>query len=1751
MPLHVYTYLNNKKFYFIKTKTFMNKEIFTPNSNSLVKRFKGFLAFLCCLSIISFSNGLNAQVQISTIITNVTCPGGSDGQIVAEAFGGWAPYTYTWSTGDTTSTITDLPAGDYTVTVTDIDLAIAIRTVTVDEPPALGSFLQGTASCPGGASGTLEAFAFGGTPPYSYAWSDGQTTKVATGLAPGDYDVTITDSNGCTTSASGTVNASGGLNLFTTASYETCIGSGDATATVIPSGGVAPYTFLWSDGQTTQIATGLNAGVYGVTVTDASGCTGEATQEVELSPEGVWIMLNSTPADCGEDNGTAYVGIMTGVPPYTIIWSNGDTTNNPMDLAPGEYFVTVSDVNGCTAVDSIDVDATANVEVAFSSSSNPTCVDSLDGSVAITISSGTPPYTIVWNTGDTGVTSLDNLGVGTYSVEVSDANDCNGMASITLTAPDCTDDCLADPGNLTADFNPVCLDNGTATLSATPDGSAVVPPGFEIIYVLTEGPDLVIIGTNSTPTFDVSNTGDYTIHTLVYDPATLDLSIVVLGTTTGVDVLNFITDNDICAALDVAGAPFDVVDTPTVEITPSPVTLCAGASVQFSTNVSDPNATYAWSGTGGVFDDPTSPTPTYTMMMPGTYTLFVEVTLANGCSDQDQVLVTVEDPDAGTITIDASPVCLDNGSATISATPDGNSNVPSGYETIYVLTSGGNLVIEQVNGAPTFSVTEAGLYTIHTLIYDPNTLDLNLIVFGTTTGSDVIDLLAGSGICASLDVNGAPVEVLEPPTVEISPDPVIICGGGSIQFSTNITDPNATYSWTATGGSFDDPTSANPTYTMMMPGTYTISVTVNDSNGCTASDDATVIVEAPEAGTITADASPVCLINGSADISATPDGNASVPAGYETIYVLTQGPNLVIVQANATPDFTVMAAGDYTIHTLIYNPNTLDLTLINFGITTGGDVLNLLANNGICADLDVDGAPVEVVDGPDVSISPLDAAVCSGTSVDFTSTVSGGTGSYTYSWTATGGSFDDPTVANPTYTMLMPGTYTITLDVTDSNGCATSVSTDVTINANPDITIDPADAVSCPGEPVSYTVNTSSTIASYSWTATGGSFDDPTSANPTYTMMMPGTYTISVVVIDDNGCTGEASTEVTIAPPLTNCTAEVTSSYNEGVDISTLGGSDGSASASAEGGTGAYTYEWSNGATTQEIDGLSAGTYTVTITDENGCSCTAEVTLEDPAKLGDFVWEDVDENGQQDAGEPGIEGVKATLTGTSDDGVDVMRMLETDADGMYMFDGLPPGSYKVTFGEPDGFDPTLQDVGDDATDSDADPNTGMTGFYDLDAGEYDDTVDAGFFRCLTVGDYVWFDENNSGTQEVNENGVEGVEVTLFNVGPDNIKGTADDIEIGTDITDEGGLYEFKCLDPGRYYALFCLSDEDFANTDLQWTFPNAGTIEEIDSDAIPMGDGQCGMTEPFDLVDKDRLDIDAGLRDICVMITDPGKIKGDQWICPGAIPTLLMDSIPASGGLGPIEYLWLFFDGSTAPGTPGGPGWQMIPNSNSADYQPGQLFTSTYFVRCVRRANCRVYKESNIVLVKVKTCGGGYGGRIDDLTLNLIEDQQVEVSWNTTEEPDQIMYYLERSHDGDNFTQIATVVGKGDLDNTYTHVDTRQPEGMVYYRLKTVTFDGTFESNITMIEVPSIGTTFQVYPNPVNDILHINPYGTWRAESRLEIINSVGQVVRVQVLPKETADIEINMSNLPSGVYMFRIQHEGVKYSEVIQVFKR
>ena len=272
------------------------------------------------------------------------------------------PYTYSWNTTPvkTTAAASGLSAGTYIVTVTDAKSCTATRSFTITQPAAV---LTATASATaatgfGLSNGTATASPAGGTSPYTYSWApSGGTAATATGLAAGTYTVTVTDANGCTTSAQVVVTQPAQLvAIATNSSNVSCFGGTNGSASVSATGGVAPYAYSWNSTpvQNTAIAIGLTAGFYTVTVTDANGNTSTANVTIAqpaAALTGTPQLLND--ATClNSSNGSVAIAVTGGTAPYSYSWNTvpNQTSTTAINLAPGNYQCTVTDANGCVLI---------------------------------------------------------------------------------------------------------------------------------------------------------------------------------------------------------------------------------------------------------------------------------------------------------------------------------------------------------------------------------------------------------------------------------------------------------------------------------------------------------------------------------------------------------------------------------------------------------------------------------------------------------------------------------------------------------------------------------------------------------------------------------------------------------------------------------------------------------------------------------------------------------------------------------------------------------------------------------------------------------------------------------------------------------------------------------------------------------------------------------------------------------------------------------------------------------------------------------------------------------------------------------------------------------------------------------------------------------------------------------------------------------------------------------------------------------
>ena len=314
------------------------------------------------------------------------------------------------------------------------------------------------------SSDLATASASNGTSPYTYSWSNGAVSAAITSLTAGTYTVTITDANGCTDAASVSITEPSALSATTTStSNVSCNGASDGAIDISVSGGTTTYAYAWSNGATTEDLTGLSAGTYTVTVTDANGCTASLSETItQPTSVSATISGSSNPTCNGFADGSATSAASGGTSPYTYSWSNATTAANASNLAAGTYSVTITDANGCTDSASIILLQPAALIASAAVTNNPSCNGFADGSASSSASGGTLPYTYTWNTGAT-TANVSSLVAGAYSVTITDANGCTDSASVTLSQA------TSLVASVVVNNDPLCFGdfNGSATASAS------------------------------------------------------------------------------------------------------------------------------------------------------------------------------------------------------------------------------------------------------------------------------------------------------------------------------------------------------------------------------------------------------------------------------------------------------------------------------------------------------------------------------------------------------------------------------------------------------------------------------------------------------------------------------------------------------------------------------------------------------------------------------------------------------------------------------------------------------------------------------------------------------------------------------------------------------------------------------------------------------------------------------------------------------------------------------------------------------------------------------------------------------------------------------------------------------------------------------------------------------------------------------------------------------------------------------------
>ncbi len=972
-------------------------------------------------------------------------------------------------------------------------------------------------TCNGVCDGTATVTPTGGTSPYTYSWDDPgtQTTQTAVGLCAGTYTVTITDAAACTQTATVTITEPTAVTVVATANDATCFGVCDGLGVATATGGTLPYTYAWSSGGTQPTESGLCAGTYTVTVTDANGCTGITTVVVN-EPPALFAAASATDASCaGTCDGTVVATATGGTLPYTYSWDGGlGGGSTHTNVCAGTYNVTITDANGCIANATVTVNAPTSV-VATATFIDESCAGSCDGSATAIATGGTPPYTYSWDDPGAQTTpTATGLCAGVYIVTVTDANGCVGIYTVVINSG----------SNITVSAtstDATCGQcDGTATGSVTGGASP-------FIFSWSSG--------GNTPNETGLCAGTYTL---------------TVTDANGCSGSTSVTINDL-------GGPVATISTTTDA---SCNGVCDGSATVVATGGTPPY-TYLWS-TGGT-------SATETGLCAGVHT--VTVTDANGCTTVATATITEPTAMAGAISTTAASCGLDNGSACVT--------VAGGTPPYTYQWDDPNNQTTQCTGIG----VPAGLITV--VVTDANGC--------TATFSEVVNAVSG-------------------PTVAINTYSDVTCNGGCDGFAvadvTGGTSPYS-YSWSSGG---NGPTEGN-----LCAGTYT--VTVTDIGGCVAT--ATVTISEPSALTVnaiatdescagTCDGSATAVVTGGTPPYAYTWSNgctgltcANLCAGTYTLNVTDANgcTGTAVVTVNASPGIvvtatttdescagscdgtaTAIASGGTAPYTYLWDDPNAQTTQTATGLCAGVYIVYVTDANG-CTNLYTvvinSGGTLNVL----TTANDATCGQCDGLAV---ATASGGASPYTYQW-------DDPNnQTGPTAGNLCAGTYTVT--VTDANGCTGTSTVVVNSIGGPTVTatVTPASCFgACDG---TATVVASGGTAPYTYL-----WDDPnTQTTSTATGLCAGVYTATVT--DANGCA--SSVLVTVwEPAVLAVTGTVT-------DESFVGAGDGAINITVTGGTTPYTYLWNpNNETTEDLSGLSAGTYYVTVTDANGC--TAIVTF--------------------------------------------------------------------------------------------------------------------------------------------------------------------------------------------------------------------------------------------------------------------------------------------------------------------------------------------------------------------------------------------------------------------------------------------------------------------------------------------------------------------------------------------------------------
>jgi gliding motility-associated-like protein len=407
----------------------------------------------CMDTLASVVNEPTAPLAITGIVDDVNCFGMNDGGIDITVTGGTTGYTYLWSNGATTEDATTLVAGTYNVVVTDANGCMETMSFDVDQPVAPLNIVLTPEDvlCNGDLNGSIEADVTGGTLPYSYAWSNGDMNEDLEAVGAGTYTLTVTDAQGCIAFTGATINEPPALVVIPTVTDASCYGYDDGQIVIAVSGGVEPYFFNWGNqneillNNPSETITGLIAEDYFIRVRDANGCINEQFITVgEPAPFVATYVVSDVLCNGGSD-GSIDATLTGGTLPYTSLWSDGQTTEDAVNLSAGNYGLTVTDAQGCLIEDSVYVDEPEMIQISYTMVP-VSCIDQSDADIFVNPYGGTPPYDFMWSTGMIDQNAED-LPPGMYDLTITDDHLC--AQTFTFQIEINPDECLDIPNTFT------------------------------------------------------------------------------------------------------------------------------------------------------------------------------------------------------------------------------------------------------------------------------------------------------------------------------------------------------------------------------------------------------------------------------------------------------------------------------------------------------------------------------------------------------------------------------------------------------------------------------------------------------------------------------------------------------------------------------------------------------------------------------------------------------------------------------------------------------------------------------------------------------------------------------------------------------------------------------------------------------------------------------------------------------------------------------------------------------------------------------------------------------------------------------------------------------------------------------------------------------------------------------------------------------------------------------------------------------